>query len=330
MAPPSEGIPMRPTVRRSGRRPAFTLIELLVVIAIIGVLVALIMPAVQSAREAANRTKCQNNLRQLAIAAQEYHDSFSSFPSGWYCMAPTYDQNNNLTGGDANCIPTVPPQIYMWNGMTSLFIKLEQNNLWNEMNFSLYANDPSNSTSIRRTLDVFVCPSNRRATTISTSTGLSANAQLGPSDYRANMAAGYITQTNSNCPDLTPGVADQNVYCLMNDNGIMYQNSTVNMADITDGTSMTAMFGESLYPIGTWSQAQSCCVRTTLQRTINRPVISNGTSYWIYWASKHPSQVNFAFCDGTVRPIPATINKVVFNKIMTRNGQETISADEIK
>jgi prepilin-type N-terminal cleavage/methylation domain-containing protein/prepilin-type processing-associated H-X9-DG protein len=326
----SEGNPMRPTVHRSGRRPAFTLIELLVVIAIIGVLVALIMPAVQSAREAANRTKCQNNLRQLVIAAQEYHDTFSSFPSGWYCMAPVYDQNNTLLVGDANCIPTVPPQVYMWNGMTSLFIKLEQNNLWNEINFNLYANDPSNSTSIRRTLDVFVCPSNRRATTVSTSTGLSTNAQLGPSDYRANMAAGYTTTTNTNCPDLTPGAADLNVYCLMNDNGIMYQNSTVNMADITDGTGTTIMFGEAIYPVGVWSQGQSCCVRTTVQRTINRPVISNGTPYWIYWASKHPGQVNFAYCDGTVRPVPATINKVVLNKLMTRNGGETISADEIK
>ena len=92
----------------------------------------------------------------------------------------------------------------------------------------------------------------------------------------------------------------------MYDNGIMYQNSTVNMADITDGTSTTIIFGESLYPYGVWSQATSCCVRTNIDRTINQPIAhrqQRDHNYWTYWASKHPSQVNFAFCDGTVRPV---------------------------
>src|ERR1044072_4166021 len=89
-------------LRRS--RTGFTLIELLVVIAIIGVLVALIMPAVQSARESANPAKCQNNLNQLALAAQEYHGSFNSFPAGWYCQQPQVDPTTNQpTGFDQNC-----------------------------------------------------------------------------------------------------------------------------------------------------------------------------------------------------------------------------------
>ncbi|HEV3166389.1 MAG TPA: DUF1559 domain-containing protein, partial [Isosphaeraceae bacterium] len=159
-------------------RAGFTLIELLVVIAIIGVLVALIMPAVQSAREAANRAKCQNNLKQLALAAQEYHDAFNSFPAGWYC-----DSVN-----DPNCVSygALP---YMWNGLTGLFIKLEQGNLYNEMNMQLPPNWPDNMTSIRRTMEFFVCPSNRKAIQVVTNTSTTPSQpgvtiKSGPSDYR--------------------------------------------------------------------------------------------------------------------------------------------------
>ena len=166
-----------PNQRRSST--GFTLIELLVVIAIIGVLVALLLPAVQSAREAGNRARCQNNLKQLGLAAQHYHDSFNTFPSGWYCMVPTYDANNNLISGDINCAtPSTPYQNYMWGLLPSLFNKLEQVNLYNELNINLPPNNPENSTAVRRTLDVLVCPSNRRPETISQTGTVAADRPL--------------------------------------------------------------------------------------------------------------------------------------------------------
>jgi prepilin-type N-terminal cleavage/methylation domain-containing protein len=310
--------------RRS--RSGFTLIELLVVIAIIGVLVALIMPAVQAAREAGNRAKCQNNLRQLGLAAQEYHDSFNSFPAGWYCTTPQYDNSGNLIYGDVNCAsPASPYQSYMWNGMTGLFLKLEQANLWNEINFNLPPTDRSNWTSIRRTIEGLVCPSNRKANTVANATTNSNQPpKAGPSDYRGNMAAGMISGLTSNCPTLDP----TNLYCNVYDNGVMYQNSTVSMADITDGSSTTVLIGETLS--GTWPDATSCCVRTNIDRSINKPITVGGVNFYTYWMSKHPSQVNFVRCDGSVGPVTNQINKLVLIKMMTRNGGEALSTDEMK
>jgi len=306
-------------------RAAFTLIELLVVIAIIAVLVALIMPAVQAARESANRAKCQNNLKQLGLAATEYHDAFNAFPAGWYCYTPTFDAQGNPITGDPNCAYNYTPyQDYMWSGLIGLFVKMEQNNLYNEINFNLLTTDFANSTAIRRTIDGFVCPSNRRPTTTQNSPNTAL--ALGPSDYRGNMAAGQVLPPTGNCPTYDP----TNPLCLVYDNGLTYQNSAVNMADITDGTSTTVIFGESLSPFGVWSMATSSCVRSNTDRTINKPILYNGQNYYTYWMSKHPNAVNFGFCDGSVRPVTQLVNKNVLNMIMTRSGGETVSADQIK
>ncbi|WP_165071739.1 DUF1559 family PulG-like putative transporter [Paludisphaera rhizosphaerae] len=319
---------MRRNLHGRDLRFGFTLIELLVVIAIIGVLVALLLPAVQAAREAANRSQCQNNLKQFGLAAQSYHDTFNAFPAGWYCMPPMYDpaNPNTVIGGDVTGCATVstPYQSYQWSGLVGVFNKMEQGNLFNEINFDYAPNSVVNTTAVRRTLTNFVCPSNRRPEA-TTQTG--SAQKMGPSDYRGNMAAGMILpDASGNCPKQDP----TNVYCLNFDNGITYQNSSVGMADITDGTTNTCLMGETIAPTGVWAPATSCCVRTNTDRTINRPIVSGTTNFWTYWSSKHPGLVNFANCDGSVRTVSQTINKAVLNKLMTRNGGETISADETK
>ncbi len=312
--------------RRGTRlRTGFTLIELLVVIAIIGILVALILPAVQKARESANRARCINNLKQLALSAVEYHDGYGSFPSGWYC-----------TEDDAACVPYLAtPE--MWSGLTGLLLNLEQGNLYNEINFEfppLYYDTnnntrmrPENSTSLRRSLEFFVCPSNRKA--ISTETkqqtqpGVAAAPvmRMGPSDYRYNMAAGSRVPCT---PDTTAGYDD----CAYYDNGIAYRNSLVSLADITDGTSFTVMLGEARE--GSWADAPNCCVRTTLDRRMNFPLVAGGRQYWTYWSSQHDRLCNFAKCDGSVSTIPDTIKRDVLLHLMTRSGGEAISSDQLR
>ncbi len=310
----------RRTVVRS--RAGFTLIELLVVIAIIGVLVALIMPAVQSAREAANRTQCSNNLKQMGLASQEYHDSFGTFPGGWYCD-PTVD---------SNCVPTLA-QSYMWNGLSGLFLKMELGNVYNMLNFSVPNNNIVNSTGVRTTMNVFVCPSNRRAiTTASTNTNNTA-VKLGPSDYRGNMAAGYNPGIQ---PSYTGGTTDPTNTLGQNgqpslgifDNGLTYLDSTVSLADVTDGSSNTVLMGETL--TGTWAEASACCVRTTIDRQVNKPIQISNVNYYTYWMSKHPGIVNFLKCDGSVSTVTNQINRLVLVKMMTRAGGEALSSDQIK
>jgi prepilin-type N-terminal cleavage/methylation domain-containing protein len=310
----------------SGPKSGFTLIELLVVIAIIGVLVALIMPAVQQAREAANRTQCINNLKQMGLAAQEYHDSFGSFPSGWYC--------DNVN--DANCIPTLA-QAYMWNGLSGLMLKLELGNIYNSVNFSLYTNDFSNTTGVRMTMNVFVCPSNRRAIQTASTNANNTTARLGPADYRGSMAAGYVAGITAQYspPNTDPtNTTDGNGNAVLGifDNGLTYMNSIVSIADVTDGTSNTGLMGETLS--GTWAEASSCCVRTTVDRQVNKPIqiMANGvlTNYYTYWMSKHPGCVNFLKCDGSVSTVTNQINRLVLVKMMTRAGGEALSADQIK
>ena len=171
-------------IQRVGARPkeGFTLIELLVVISIIGVLIALLLPAVQAAREAARRAQCVNNLKQIGLALFNYENGIGVFPPGYI------DYQNN---------PTYTPDLDMgpgWGWAAMLLPFLEQQPLYNSINFSLgitVTSNPAsaaNSTAVVTSLTVFQCPSdgyNPQPCILYDSTFTNPIATVGHSNYVA-------------------------------------------------------------------------------------------------------------------------------------------------
>jgi prepilin-type N-terminal cleavage/methylation domain-containing protein/prepilin-type processing-associated H-X9-DG protein len=315
--------PHRPGPRRRG----FTLIELLVVIAIIGVLIALLLPAVQAAREAARRAQCVNNLKQLALAAQNYHDVNNSFPGGSY------------SGQFFN-----PPNKFQEN--FSCFVRMlpftEQSPMYNAVNFNLTSSGQENLTIAGVGLSTLMCPSdtNLKPAPIqppgSTIPGWSFNNlfPLPPgtwlqqfTSYGGN-AGTFDFGFNNTFLNFSTGAAEFNMY-----NGVIYNDSSVRIADVTDGTSNTFIFGEhshgNLFKYdqafavsdNSWNSGRWYDTMFATYYPVNANPGLFGQSYGdpqnYYYptvaTSLHPGGANFAFCDGSVRFIKNTINSWSFN-----------------
>jgi prepilin-type N-terminal cleavage/methylation domain-containing protein/prepilin-type processing-associated H-X9-DG protein len=304
---------------------AFTLIELLVVIAIIGVLIALLLPAVQAAREAARRTQCLNNLKQIGLAMHNYHGTHNTFPPGYVSNT----QGNQSTGQD------IGPG---WGWGAMLLNNLEQSPLYNALNFSLLTSDPGSQTVRRASLSVFLCPSN---------TGL--NGPLAIQDSSGNVLVGdlsagqYVAVAGQWEPEEFPG----------RNNGMFYRNSRIGLPDITDGSSTTLMGGErsqnvanatwvGMIPFGqacnnpSWP-VQDCESSNVLILGHTGP---SPDEAWIDvpnynkagaddFHSLHPGGCNFLFADGSIRFIKETINPQVFSYLSTRAGGEVVGSDQL-
>lgn len=200
----------RPRLARSG----FTLIELLVVIAIIGVLIALLLPAVQAAREAARRSQCTNNLKQIALAATNYLSAHGTYPLA------------NATNTLGNSAGDASPSVWgNFSGHAMMLSFMEQQAIYNACNFSLNPNPsfplggPANSTAVQSNINAFFCPSDGQKLT----TG-SGRRQM---NYHGSLG----TTTNP---------------WSMVTNGIFARGVSYDTADITDGTSNTIMYSEAL------------------------------------------------------------------------------------
>lgn len=209
-------------VNVKNRRRAFTLIELLVVIAIIAVLIALLLPAVQQAREAARRSQCKNNLKQLGIALHNYHDTYNMFPvQGFpsFCI-----QNNN--------------EIDWRNGsfLVSILPFIDQAPLFNQWNFNTAQRGAGSFGSLGSLCDA-------GANANSSLSNRSIPGYLCPTDASPKNAAGGAPGLNY-AGNSGNSISWYGNWDLTNQNGVINATRTVNVRDITDGTSNTLLMGE--------------------------------------------------------------------------------------
>jgi prepilin-type N-terminal cleavage/methylation domain-containing protein/prepilin-type processing-associated H-X9-DG protein len=327
------------------RQRGFTLIELLVVIAIIGVLIALLLPAVQAAREAARRAQCVNNLKQIGLAMHNYHDTINAVPLGRTLQAGSYRP---------------------FSQFARLLGYMEQKNVFDSINFSLSSYDPTNATAAATTVSSFLCPSDLQ-TQMPTGQILAGFGWAGI-NYRGNegmsVAMWYGVDDTGN---VNNGIVSP-------PNGVFHSDELIRLADLVDGTSNTAAFSEHV--LGDFSNSIATDLSDTFQpgtHPLNSDeaynqclgvVVSNlaqqgysnvgapwtygyhsTTSYWHSGPpnsrscmfppsristtanSRHPGGVNVTLADGSVRFVKNTVNVKTWRALGTRNQGEVISSD---
>lgn len=280
--------------RRSWQRTGFTLIELLVAIAIIGVLIALLLPAVQAAREAARRIQCTNNLKQLALAVAGYESANGCLPPG--------------------CLPRASPVFRVlpdedFSAFVRLLPMLEQHTAYNATNLSLTAYDAQNNTLSATGIATLWCPS-----------GSGVAAPL------ANWSSGQVWGTSYSAVSgpwewdeyfLVPGTLDRVLpgqSRQLAQLGLIYALSSVRLAPVTDGLSNTLLLTETDFStwFGWWTvgDGYDTLVGTTAPPNVVGPDSEDHLPGWqpLDVVSQHPGGVNCAFGDGSVKFIKDSID----------------------
>ncbi len=295
-------------------RAGFTLVELLVVIAIIGILISLLLPAVQAARESARRSQCANNLKQMALAAHSYDGFWNFLPS-------------------ARDLQTRPAGALASSPFVAMLSYMEQGNVASRFDFTLAPNQGTNAALINMPMPMFICPS---MTTPRDMPLPQCSGDTGaPSSYAVSTGSFYFYDRD----------ASGNY---MPENGAFVDAARfgwVNLGLIStaDGTSNTLLIGELDY--GLTNYPDGCfpgqSVGGTTQWAIGYPGVALGCTAGVYnthtmanyrdwptFRSEHRIGCNFAMADGSVRFVATGINAVTLDALATRAGGESVSGNE--
>ncbi|MCG6154265.1 DUF1559 domain-containing protein [Rubinisphaera margarita] len=240
------------------QRRGFTLIELLVVIAIIAVLVGLLLPAVQQAREAARRSACKNNLKQIGLAMHDYHDTHSCFPPGYI----SYGTRTGTGPGWAQIDPDTWDAAPGWGWASQLLPFLEQGNLIDQIQTELPVWAPQNAAAVAAKLPVFLCPSTSggdESFVVQDDVGNPLDHGNGPIRLgRSHYVASHGQESCwGDCGSAPTNIIFTNIYTSTTTvisgvngdvskvaDGPLYRNSRTAFRDVTDGTSNTIFLGE--------------------------------------------------------------------------------------
>lgn len=230
----------RRVVSHRRRRPAFTLVELLVVIAIIGILVALLLPAVQAAREAARRVSCTNNLKQIGLALHNYHDSFGTLPI-------------NMTSGGSGTTPQGLDTTGFYSWLVPILPFVEQQPLYDSINLNISMSDATgptapymayigadhpNAEAARTRVPCYLCPSDSNSSTDAMGSALPA-----PDNYAGN--AGWIPfATGYDGSRATPGKQNGMIPLVSPGEDVGWHVNKISFKNVTDGLSNTVAVAE--------------------------------------------------------------------------------------